>query len=156
MNLSARELTQRSCRQDDLAQLGRSPLDRQRAHTEAIGIRGSESDFLLGKLPQNPRQDLPALVAGLGAVFAGVMAFMVVRTEDATARPDGLELIGAVLWRGVVYGVADGLLLSVGCYRIEGRGIQLFSRVDGDHFTIIGLPLLPLLGYLREIGWLRS
>jgi hypothetical protein len=41
------------------------------------------------------------------------MAFMVVRTEDATARPDGFELIGAVLWRGVVYGVADGLLLSV-------------------------------------------
>jgi hypothetical protein len=41
------------------------------------------------------------------------MAFMVVRTEDATARPDGFELIRAVLWRGVVYGVADGLLLSV-------------------------------------------
>lgn len=50
---------------------------------------------------------------GLGAVFAGVMALMVVRTEDTTARPDGFELIGAVLWRGVVYGLADGLLLSV-------------------------------------------
>jgi membrane protease YdiL (CAAX protease family) len=50
---------------------------------------------------------------GLGAAFAGVMAFMVVRTEDTTARPDGLELIGAVVWRGVVYGVTDGLLLSV-------------------------------------------
>lgn len=50
---------------------------------------------------------------GLGAVFAGVMAFMAIRTEDATARPDGLELIGAVLWRGVVYGAVDGLLLSV-------------------------------------------
>jgi hypothetical protein len=50
---------------------------------------------------------------GLGGVFAGVMAFMVLRTEDASARPDGLELIGAVLWRGVLYGVTDGLLLSV-------------------------------------------
>ena len=50
---------------------------------------------------------------GSGAAFAGVMAFTVVRTEDATARPDGLQLIGAVLWRGVVYGVTDGLLLSV-------------------------------------------
>jgi hypothetical protein len=50
---------------------------------------------------------------GLGAVFAGVMAFMAIRTEDATARPDGLELVGAVLWRGVVYGAVDGLLLSV-------------------------------------------
>ena len=37
---------------------------------------------------------------------------MVLRTEDATARPGGLELIGAVIWRGIVYGVADGLLLS--------------------------------------------
>jgi hypothetical protein len=42
-----------------------------------------------------------------------VLAVTVVRTDDATARPDGLELVGAVLWRGVVYGVTDGLLLSV-------------------------------------------
>ena len=50
---------------------------------------------------------------GLGVVLAGVLAFMVVRTEDPTPRPDGLELIGAVLWRGVLYGVTDGVLLSV-------------------------------------------
>jgi hypothetical protein len=50
---------------------------------------------------------------GLGVIFAGVMAFMVLRTEDATPHPNGLELIGAVLWRGVLYGVTDGLLLSV-------------------------------------------
>jgi hypothetical protein len=50
---------------------------------------------------------------GLGLAFAGVMALIVVRTEDATARPEGLELIGAVLWRGLVYGATDGLLLSV-------------------------------------------
>lgn len=46
------------------------------------------------------------------------------------------------------------LLASVGAYRIEGPGAQLFSRISGDVFTIIGLPLLPLLGYLRKIGWL--
>lgn len=46
------------------------------------------------------------------------------------------------------------MLQSVGAYRIEGRGIQLFSTIGGDHFTIIGLPLLPLLGYLRDIEWL--
>jgi hypothetical protein len=50
---------------------------------------------------------------GLGAVFAGVMAFMALRTEDATPRPDGLELVAAVLWRGLLSGVTDGLLLSV-------------------------------------------
>lgn len=40
----------------------------------------------------------------------------------------------------------------VGGYRVEGPGIQLFSRIEGSHFTIQGLPLLPLLGYLRERG----
>jgi hypothetical protein len=50
---------------------------------------------------------------GLGLAVAGLLSVMVVRTEDATARPDGIELLGAVLWRGVVYGATDGLLLSV-------------------------------------------
>jgi septum formation protein len=39
---------------------------------------------------------------------------------------------------------------TVGGYEVEGRGIQLFERIDGDHFTIIGLPLLPLLAELRN------
>jgi len=38
----------------------------------------------------------------------------------------------------------------VGVFRLEGRGVQLFSAIDGDHFTILGMPLLPLLGALRE------
>ena len=41
---------------------------------------------------------------------------------------------------------------SVGAYQLEGPGIQLFERIDGDHFTILGLPLLPLLGFLRSTG----
>jgi hypothetical protein len=49
---------------------------------------------------------------GLGLVAAGILALVVVRTEDSTNRPDGAELVGAVLWRGVVYGLTDGLLLS--------------------------------------------
>jgi len=49
----------------------------------------------------------------LGIVAAAVLAMMVVRTEDATARPGGLELGAAVLWRGVLYGAADAVLLSV-------------------------------------------
>ncbi len=44
----------------------------------------------------------------------------------------------------------------VGCFRIEGPGVQLFSRLDGDHFTILGMPLLPLLGYLRVRGAMPS
>jgi len=40
----------------------------------------------------------------------------------------------------------------VGGYRLEGMGVQLFSRIEGSHFTILGLPLLPLLDWLRERG----
>ncbi len=52
------------------------------------------------------------LATALGLVFAGVMAFMALGGEDPTARPGGIELLAAVAWRGVVYGIADGLLLS--------------------------------------------
>lgn len=44
----------------------------------------------------------------------------------------------------------------VGCYRIEGLGAQLFARIDGSQFTILGLPLLPLLDYLRVRGLLPT
>lgn len=44
----------------------------------------------------------------------------------------------------------------VGVYRVEGPGAQLFSRIEGSHFTVIGLPLLPLLDYLRTRGVLTS
>ena len=44
----------------------------------------------------------------------------------------------------------------VGVFRLEGRGVQLFDRIDGDHFTILGMPLLPLLGALRARGLLPA
>lgn len=44
----------------------------------------------------------------------------------------------------------------VGCYRIEGPGAQLFSRIEGSHFTVLGLPLLPVLDYLRVRGVMPS
>jgi septum formation protein len=47
-------------------------------------------------------------------------------------------------------------LASVGAYQIEGIGIHLFDSVEGDHFTILGLPLLPLLDYLRREGWVAT
>ena len=49
----------------------------------------------------------------LGLASAGVLTAMVVRTEDATVRPNGIDLVGAVAWRGIIYGATDGLLLSV-------------------------------------------
>jgi septum formation protein len=48
--------------------------------------------------------------------------------------------------------VGEIALSSVGAYQIEGKGIQLFERIDGDHFTIVGMPLIPLLAKLRDLG----
>ena len=77
---------------------------------------------------------------------------------------------GAVLWRHVgiasltmrkldpafigrhLARVGAKALSSVGAYQIEGEGIQLFDRIEGDYFTIVGLPLLPALKELRALG----
>ncbi len=44
------------------------------------------------------------------------------------------------------------VLSSVGCYQLEGEGLQLFDKVEGDYFSILGLPLLPLMAFLRSAG----
>jgi septum formation protein len=49
-------------------------------------------------------------------------------------------------------GEGEDLLKGVGCYRLEGRGAQLFERVEGDYFTVLGMPLQPLLAALRQHG----
>lgn len=46
----------------------------------------------------------------------------------------------------------DSIRHSVGCYQIEKEGVRLMSRIEGDHFTILGLPLIPLLSWLRLRG----
>lgn len=48
--------------------------------------------------------------------------------------------------------IGDAALSSVGAYQLEGIGAQLFTRVEGDFFTVLGLPLLPLLDFLRGHG----
>jgi len=92
-----------------------------------------------------------SLIAGLCVARGGTTVWRHLGRAHLTMRPFSHAFLDD-------YCRSEGetLLSSVGAYRIEARGIQLFSRVEGDHFTIIGLPLLPLLGYLREIGWLAS
>jgi septum formation protein len=64
-----------------------------------------------------------------------------------TMRPFNEAFLDAYLARA-----GEALLTSVGAYQLEGLGAHLFSRVDGDYFTILGLPLLPLLSFLSGHG----
>ena len=64
-----------------------------------------------------------------------------------TMRPFTDAFLDDFLARG-----GEGLLGSVGCNRLEDDGVQLFSRIDGDYFTILGLPLMGLLDLLRRYG----
>ncbi|KQV72964.1 Maf-like protein [Rhizobium sp. Root1220] len=66
---------------------------------------------------------------------------------ELTMRPLSDDFIHRHLNR-----VGAKALASVGAYQLEGEGLQLFSRIDGDYFTILGLPMLPLLQKLRELG----
>lgn len=69
-----------------------------------------------------------------------------VSVAHMTMRPLSPEFIGRYLAR-----VGEPALRSVGAYQIEGEGVQLFAGIEGDHFTIVGLPLLPLLAELRRV-----
>ena len=87
------------------------------------------------------RRWLAALSLGLAA--GAVLAATVVGTEDATARPHGLELAGAVAWRGILYGITDGLLLSVFPILVvfaAFAGSRLNSRLAGK--VMIGVVAL--------------
>ncbi|MYZ46824.1 Maf family protein [Propylenella binzhouense] len=72
-------------------------------------------------------------------------------TAILTMRNFGPAFVGRYL-----AAVGRPALESVGAYQIEGMGIQLFSRIEGDFFAILGLPLLPLLDFLRSEGLLDS
>lgn len=60
--------------------------------------------------------------------------------------------LGSVDIEGYLRAAGDEVVGCVGGYRLEGVGIHLFSRIEGDYFSILGLPLLPLLAFLRDQG----
>ena len=74
--------------------------------------------------------------------------------KETTTPKLTMRRIGESFLAGYIEAEGEVVLGSVGAYRIEGRGAQLFSRIDGDHFSIGGLPLIELLGFLRGRGLL--
>lgn len=69
--------------------------------------------------------------------------------NTAIARMSMRQLSGAEI-RTYLDEAGEAVTSSVGAYQVEGLGVHLFERIDGDHFTILGLPLLPLLAFLRS------
>lgn len=86
-----------------------------------------------------------ALHSAVAVARDGRALFENVATARMTMRPLSETAIDAYLDQA-----GDAALGSVGAYQLEGLGIHLFQRIEGDHFTILGLPLLPLLEFLRR------
>lgn len=88
-----------------------------------------------------------SLNCGIALVRDGETLWSHVSIAHLTMRPLSQAFIDRHLVR-----VGTRVLASVGAYQLEGEGVQLFERIDGDYFTILGLPLLPLLAKLRDLG----
>jgi septum formation protein len=89
------------------------------------------------------------LHSGCCAVRGGQVLFETVSVARLSCRKLSPEFIETYLAQACASG-------SAGIYQIEGLGIQLFEAIEGDHFTVLGLPLLPLLKFLRGEGSLLS
>jgi len=81
----------------------------------------------------------------------GAVAFTHVSVARLTMRPFSDAFLEAYLDEA-----GASVTQSVGAYQLERFGIHLFEKIEGDHFTILGIPLLPLLGHLRDAGALAS
>jgi len=99
----------------------------------------------------NHLQALSGLTHRLNSAIAivrdGIVLWEHLSHADLTMRPLTVDFIARHLAR-----VGERALASVGAYQLEGEGIQLFEKIEGDYFTILGLPMLPLLQKLRELG----
>jgi septum formation protein len=91
-----------------------------------------------------------ALHAAAALASGGRVLFETVSTARLTMRALSGPALDAYL-----DAAGDRVTTTVGGYQLEGLGVHLFDKIDGDHFTVLGLPLLPLLAKFRELGLLR-
>jgi septum formation protein len=130
------------------------------ARPEALVIGADQvlsADGRVWHKPANLAEARDQLIALSGRTHELHAAIAVVRGTDIgwrhaetvrlTMRPLTADFIDDYLTK-----VGEEALKSVGSYQVEGPGIQLFERIEGDYFAILGLPLLPLLAYLRSAG----
>jgi septum formation protein len=111
------------------------PTDRDAAREQLLALRGKTH----------------RLHSALTVVRDGAVLFEHSDTAELTMRDFSDRFLESYL-----DSVGDSAFASVGGYQIESAGIQLFERIAGDYFTILGLPLLPLLRFLRQAGLMRD
>jgi septum formation protein len=111
------------------------PADRAAARAQLLALRGRRH----------------RLVSSVVAFRGGGRVWHHVAAASVRVRPFGDAFLEAYF-----DAAGDDVLGSVGVYHLEGLGAQLMDRVEGDFFTVLGLPLLPLLQFLREQGVLRA
>jgi septum formation protein len=110
-------------------------FDKPRSRDEA----GEHLRFFSGKVME--LHSAAALVQGEGCLWSHSS---LARLHVRTLSDDFIEHYLALEWPAICH--------TVGAFRIEGPGVQLFEAIEGDQFTVLGMPLLPLLGALREEG----
>ena len=137
-----------------------------RAKAEAVAgaaagrvVLGADQTLALGATRFSKPQDREAAAAqlremrgkthelhwALALVCAGAVAFEHVGIARLTMRAFSEQFLQSYL-----DAAGAAVTASVGAYQLEGLGVQLFEHVEGDHSTILGLPLMPLLGWLRS------
>ena len=153
-----------------------------RPHDIADALAELKARKLADKNPSALVLGCDQILAFQGRVFAKPESREIARNQLQDLRGQTHRLISAVVlydqakpvWRHIseanltMRPVSDGYLdgyldrnwhsvqHSVGVYKLEEEGVRLFAKIDGDYFTILGLPLLPLLGYLSQRGFIAT
>jgi septum formation protein len=111
------------------------PADRDHARRQLQSLRGKTH----------------RLVTAVVVSFEGKTLWSHVENADMTMREFSDSFLD-----GYFEAMPEDAIYSVGGYQLEGLGVQLFDKIAGDYFSILGLPLLPLLGALRQAGALTA